>query len=80
MFSIREECIGERTYRGENQEQYICLSDQKQILICLVGSSSPRVLKRVFFGDACFKEKGHGMLLGYKDMDKINVFYTGKNV
>ena len=37
MFSIREIMYRGRTYRGENQEQYICLSDQKQILICLVG-------------------------------------------
>ena len=63
-------------YRGENQEQYICPFDQKQILICLVGEYSPECLKRVFFGDP----KGHGMFLGYKDMEKINVLYTGKNV
>ena len=57
-------------YRGENQEQYISPFDQKQILICLVGEYSPECLKRVFFGDPCLKEKGHGMLLGYKDMEK----------
>ena len=74
------ECIGGRMYRGENQEQYICPFDQKQILICLVGEYSPECLKRVFFGDPCLKEKGHGMLLEYKDMEKNNVLYTGKNV
>ena len=57
-------------YRGENLEQYIYPFDQKQMLICLVGEYSSECLKRVFFGDPCLKEKGHGMLLGYKDIEK----------
>ena len=61
-------------YRGENQEQYIYPFDPKQILICLVGEYSPECLKRVFFGDPCLKEKGHGMLLGYKDMENKLMF------
>ena len=57
--------IGERMYRGKNQEYYIYDERHFACFICMAGEVSPEYLKRVFFGDPCYREKGHGNLLGY---------------
>ena len=52
-------------YRGKNQEYYIYDERLSTYFICMAGEVSPEYLKRVFFGDPCHREKGHGFLLGY---------------
>ena len=52
-------------YRGKNQEYYIYEERLSTYFICIAGEVSPEYLKRVFFGDPCHREKGHGFLLGY---------------
>ena len=53
-------------YRGKNQEYYIYHKRHSTYFICMEGEVSPEYLKRVFFGDPCHREKGHGILLGYE--------------
>ena len=57
--------IGERMYRGKNQDYYISGEILSSILNRHGRGGTPECLKRVFFGDPFHHEKGHGFLLGY---------------
>ena len=65
MYAKGIERIEEKTYRGENQEQYISAEDTTNILNLHGWGGPPSVLKGFFFGDPFNQERGHGFLLGY---------------
>ena len=46
----RKECIGERMYRGKNQDYYIGDDAEITYLYCLVGEVFPSVLKGLLWG------------------------------